>query len=276
MGHVPRPYSTAALTIRHLLGAGRMGADAPIDWSEYVDHVRDQGQIQKCVGMAKARCLHILAQKLKFGRPNPGAVPYPSEDGIYKLAREASGDLANGGLQDVGSSPSAADEALSTDVGVPLERDAPPNDQTINQPLDVEVLARAIAIKMTGFYLITSDGSSRVDDACQALSQHGPFAMAIPVGDEYESCNSQAPVFAPQGKVYGGHAISIVGWRAVGSRRQFLNVGSWNTGWGFGGYAWLDESVLSDPRASDFSIPTLVTNWVGADAAARARAGGQS
>jgi hypothetical protein len=213
--------------------------------------------------------LHILAQKEKFGSANPSAVPYPSEQGIYSLAREELLPDSGGALTDVGSSPSAADEALSLDVGVPLERDFDPPDTDINEEVPVDVLAKAIPIKMTGYYLIDSGGSQRVDDACAALSQYGPFTCAISVGPNYEAASAANNVVmanGPKDPIYGGHCVAIVGWRLAtvngATRRQFLNPGSWGTTWGQAGYAWLDEGVLADDSSSDFSVPTVVTNWV--------------
>ena len=125
----------------------------------------------------------------------------------------------------------------------------------MNAKLPADVLARAIALKVTGAYQMTSDNV--VDDCVQALLEGHVFHAAIPVGPEYEECASEAPVM-PASKVYGGHAIAIVGVKTVNGRRLFLNAGSWGTGFGFGGYAWLDESVLLDARASNFIVTTVV------------------
>lgn len=237
-----------------------MGMAGSASWSDYVDQIRNQNQTQRCVGAAHARTIHIRAQIQKYGTPNPTGIPYPSEIGCYSLARELVLTSADEVLVDEGSSPSACDEALSTVVGVPLERDFPDDDANINERVPVDVLAKAMAIKMTGYYLIDSDGSSRVDDACQALIEHGPFNMAIAVGPEYDDCDSDAPVMMAS-KVFGYHDIAITEFRIVNGRRQFKNPGSWGTGWAAGGWAWLDEGVLSDPRSSDFSVPTLLNDF---------------
>jgi hypothetical protein len=260
MGHVPRAWKPGTALLRALLGARRPGMPGSASWSDYVDFIRDQKQTERCVGAAHARTLHIRAQIQKFAAPNPSAVPYPSERGIYSLAREEvrEGDEA---LVDEGSSPSAADEALSKDIGVPLERDFPEDDANINEVVPADVLANALAIKMTGYHLIDSSGSARVDDVCQTLVSYGPFNCAIPVGPEYEGCDSDTPVM-PASTVYGGHDIVITEFKIVNGRRLFHNPGSWDPNqFGNDGWAWLDESVLSDPRASDFSVPTLVTDF---------------
>jgi hypothetical protein len=265
MGHIAKAYPSIALTIRHLLGAIGAQPLMPVSWSDYVGPILDQLQTQRCVGFARARVYHILAQRQRFGRANPGGVPYPSGTGIYTLAREQGGMNP---LVDIGSSPADADEACAGEVGVPLERDWSSTDSSkVNAPIPVEVLARAMQIKLSAYYRIDSSGSQRVTDACQTLTQHGPFTMAIPVGPEYEECASDAPVMACSlDKPYGMHDIPLTEWRYDPNgtgRRQFKSPGSWGTYFGFGGWAWLDESVLADPRAIDFTAPTVITNWVG-------------
>lgn len=267
MGHVPRPYAPGTPGIRGLLGAVRAIDIKPVDWSAYVDHIRDQAQTSRCVGAARARVTHIRAQIQQFGRPNPTAVPYPSERGIYTGAREIVRESASDPLVDEGSSPSAADEFMSAEsVGIPLEKDWPEDDAEINEPLTAEALAHATAIKQLQHYVLTSAGGQRVDDVCNVLCKYGPLSIAIPVGPEYERASgdtSKKPVM-PASSVYGGHCIALVGWRFVPgsqSRREFLNPGSWGTTFGQGGYVWLDESVLADPRATDFVVSELVTNW---------------
>ena len=264
MGHVARPYAAGTPTTRHLFGARRIGADAPVDWSPYIGQVLDQDQTQRCVGAARAQALHVLAQHQRFGTPNPSAVPFPSFGGIYTLARELLVSDAATPLADTGSSPSAADEALSGLVGVPLERDWPSSDLSrVNDRLTVEALARAFAIKLSQHYVIPSEGSERIDDSCQALSG-GPFTMAIPVGPEYEGATSDPnAVVGPATKVFGMHDVCVLGWTVVRqSRRKFLTVGSWGRTFGWHGFVWVDELVVADPRAMDFSVPQVVTNWV--------------
>ncbi len=42
-----------------------------------------------------------------------------------------------------------------------------------------------------------------------------------------------------------GHAVVIVGFRTVGSSRQFLIKNSWGDDWAQGGYAWMPEHALA-------------------------------
>ena len=41
-----------------------------------------------------------------------------------------------------------------------------------------------------------------------------------------------------------GHAVALVGYRTAGAHRQLLLQNSWGTGWGHGGFVWMDESQL--------------------------------
>jgi hypothetical protein len=260
MGHKDGPMPVGTLSTKHLFGAAaRLAASA--DLSACVDQVRDQGQTSQCVGMALARILHIQAQVQKFGSPNPGAMPYPSSQGIYDLARQEDDQDP---LVDEGSVPGSALTALQADVGVPLDRDWPIDPSKINQAMPTDLLARALVMKVSGAYTIESDGASRSDDCAQALINNHAISIAIQVGDSYENCNSATDIVTavPQGgAVYGGHDISIVGFRTVNGRRQWLNVGSWGTGWGFGGYAWLDDGVITAPTTSALIVTTVVPDF---------------
>lgn len=267
MGHRVGPMPELVLPARHLFGAARSRLAPGADLSGYVDRIRDQGQTSKCVGMSLARVAHVQAQVQKFGAPNPGQVPYPSEQGIYTLAREEEG----GTLADQGSVPGLALLALTNDIGVPLERDWPADNAKINTALPVDVLARALAMKVTAAYTIDSAGQQRSDDCANAILNNHAISMAIQVGDGYENCNSPTPVVAipNNGTSYGGHDITLVGYRTVNGRRQWLNAGSWGTGFGFGGYVWLDDSVITaDGRygSSDFIVVTVVPDFSLSDA----------
>lgn len=253
MGHKDSPLDLPST--KQLFGARRMNLQGNADFSKYVDRVRDQGQLSCCVGMAFARVLHVRGQMERFKAPNPLGVAYPSELGIYALARE---EEADGPLVDEGSSPSLALQALQQDVGVPLERDWPFKPEEVNELLPADVIAKAMALKVTEAYAVDSEGENRVDDCMQALLEGYPFEMAIQVGNNYENCTSQKPVMPETGTIYGGHSISIVGCKTVNGRRLFLNVGSWGPKFGFGGYAWLDESVIVDPRTSNIIVVQVV------------------
>ena len=263
MGHKAIPLPAKILPAQHLFGANRIRLAQSADLRGYVDVIRNQNQTEKCVGMSLARIIHVQAQVQKFGAPNPHATPYPSEMGIYDLARE---EESTGDLLDQGSSPGMAIQALTEDIGVPLERDWPADDSKINDPLPVDVLARALAVKVTNAFAISTSGQQLSDDCAQALINNHAISMAISVGDSYENCSGETPVVAipANGKVYGGHDITLVGFRIVNSRRQFLNAGSWGVDWGFGGYAWLDESVIvatGQFGSSDFIVTQVVPDF---------------
>jgi len=255
MGHRAGPLPASTGSTKQLFGARRSGLSGNADLSAYVESIRDQAQTSRCVGAACARVIHVCAQKIQYGAPN-FAVPYPSECGLYTLALEEE-RFADTPMQDQGSVPGLLVQAVTQDVGVPLERDYPEVDQYPNglvPDMPAEVLAKAIAMKVTAVHTIDSDGLNRVDDAVQTLLEGFAFSMAIPVGSQYENCNSETPVGPAQGTIFGGHDVAILGVKTVNGRRLFLNAGSWGPTFGFGGWVWLDESVLSDPRASDFLV----------------------
>lgn len=263
MGHKPggvwdrtkNPYTT-----RHLFGATRPGSGtSSADLSAYIDRIRDQTSFSCCVGMANARIVHITAQVLAFGKPNPGAMPYPAEMGIYGLAREEDGEDP---LTDDGSQPAQAINALQNDIGVPLERDFPFSAENINRVVPPDVLAKALAVKVEQAYLIDSEGTDAVNAACQALENNRAVAIAIQVGQNYEGATAANPVVMPEtGQIYGGHDVTLVGYRIVNGRRQFLNASSWGTEYGLSGYVWLDEGWVSESATSDRYVVDVVPNF---------------
>jgi hypothetical protein len=268
MGHVFGPLPPSVRSFRHHFGAARPGGGTGADFSSYVDHIRDQGQIGKCVGMAQARDVHVAAQKQLYSQPNPSAVPYPSEDGIYALAREEELTGPDDPISDTGSVPGLALQALQGDIGVPLERDWVANVGSVGDPANVgvkcpaEVLAAALTVKVSECYEVDTDpGAGRRDALVQVFDAGHVMSMAFPVGDEYESCNSEAPVMPVAGTIYGGHDVSLLGYKVVSGRVLFLSCGSWGTSFGFGGWTWFDESVITDPRTGDFVVMMVMPNF---------------
>ncbi len=268
MGHRFGPLPDTVQSYKLRFGAARPGGGTGADFSPYVDAIRDQGQIGKCVGMAQARNVHVAAQKQQFGRPNPAAVPYPSEDAIYALAREEELTGPDDLIDDSGSIPGLALQALQGDIGVPLERDWVAVVGQVGDPANVthkcpaEVLARALSMKVQACYEVdASPGAARRDALVQVFDAGHVMSMAFPVGDEYESCNSETPVGPVAGTIYGGHDVSLLGYKVVNGRVLFLSPGSWGTGFGFNGWVWFDEATITDPRAGDFVVMMVMPNF---------------
>jgi hypothetical protein len=261
MGHKDRTVELRPGVLRSFkqhFGAARQGGGNGADFSAFVDRIRNQTSLSCCVGMGQARIIHVEAQLQIFGGPNPSAVPYPAELGIYGGAREEEFVDGTQTLTDDGSNPALALQFLQSDVGVPLERDWPFDESKVNEKLPAEVLANALSYKVQNCYEIDSDPSYRPDNLVQIFDSGHLSSMAFPVGDEYENCNSEAPVMPVKGQIYGGHDVPLVGYRQVPvngtMRRQFKSTGSWGTSFGFGGYNWFDESTIADSRASDFIV----------------------
>jgi len=259
MGHLDGPFELPST--KRLFGARRgLGAlMGNVDLRPFVDQIRNQGKTSRCVGAAASRILHIAAQRQRGGPDF--TVPYPSERGQYSLAREEACVTGDEPLVDEGSYPGMLAQAVTRDVGIVLERDFPEDDDRINERVPAEVLAKSLSLKVQAAHAIDSDGTMRVDDAVQTLLDGFGFICGIPVGDQYENCDSETPVGPAQGTIYGRHCIAIVGVKTVAGRRLFLNAGSWGTDFGFGGFVWLDESVILDPRASDFTVFTVVPDF---------------
>src|SRR5262249_66969 len=44
----------------------------------------------------------------------------------------------------------------------------------------------------------------------------------------------------------GAHGVAIVGYRSVGTGKQFLLHNSWGPAWGDHGYAWISEAMVTE------------------------------
>lgn len=58
----------------------------------------------------------------------------------------------------------------------------------------------------------------------------------------------------------GGHAVAIVGYRVLGTERQFLIHNSWGRAWGENGYAWISEQGLRAHLMSAYLVDAIVGN----------------
>jgi len=51
-----------------------------------------------------------------------------------------------------------------------------------------------------------------------------------------------------------GHAVTLVGYRTVGSGKQFLIHNSWGTRWGQGGYGWISSNMIQRWTRSAYKV----------------------
>lgn len=242
-GHKPNPPDPRDLRLGDRL-VGVAPLPDTVDFTNLVDHVRDQGQTNCCVAEAFCRIAHVRAQI-------QGLSPaFPSVLGTYALARMAEPGEPEESLVDVGSIPRYACKALAG-VGFVSETAWPFNPEKINVPPPWDVLQTGIDHKLGGYFSIDGGAASPLAIR-QALAEGYPVAVALLVDQAFEQ--STGTVTALTGNVVGGHDIAILGYKPG----FFRIVNSWGTSWGDGGYAWVSDDVIASDRCMDATAVTVV------------------
>jgi C1A family cysteine protease len=74
----------------------------------------------------------------------------------------------------------------------------------------------------------------------------GPVVIGIPCFEEifYVGRNGYVPYPKNPNRIYGGHAICVIGY--INSRKRFIFRNSWGTSWGRRGYGTLPYSYIRD------------------------------
>lgn len=85
------------------------------------------------------------------------------------------------------------------------------------------------------------------------LAEKRPLTFGAMVGVRFSQWSGSGVMRATNvlaGSDAGGHAMIIVGYDDAKSAFRILN--SWGTGWGDGGYAWVDYSLMTNPQFTKY------------------------
>lgn len=246
-GHKPNPPDP-----RDFRMGDRLVGVAPlpdtVDFTNLVDHVRDQGQTNSCVGQALCRIAHVRAQI-------QGLSPeFPSALAAYTMGREAEMPSdPETALVDEGSIPRFVCQAM-TKTGFVPESAWPLDPSKVNTVLPWDVMQRGIDHKLGGYYALPDDGPSRPQAIRQALAEGYPVAVALLVDQAFEEFTGAGTISALSGPVKGGHDVPILGYRPG----AFYILNSWGSTWGYGGGAWVSDNVIAADRCMDATAVTVV------------------
>jgi hypothetical protein len=237
---------------RALLGARRYALAPEAQLLEpLMQGVWNQQYTSSCVGHADAMAvfLRCAAMGAPIAKPSPTAI----YDGALAVAREREGNPEEV-LVDEGCQPSDAVEAMAR-FGIPNDSDWPPggfDPARIVEESDelIAELEKAHKFLLTGWYNVDSEGSTRIDDIKQALSEKYPVVFGRVVTSAFENYMGGDPVTNDSSPAAGGHMMCIIGYRADGC---FRVVNSWGSGWGDNGLYWCTPDFLLDESAHDFS-----------------------
>lgn len=212
-----------------------------VDLSKYVEAIHDQGQVSCCVGMATARAIDMRAKIVGISNE-----PYPSELGIYAIARIVARRNAKQALVDEGCMPADAAQGIAL-WGIEPEGAWPFDEAAVNLVPPLDVFIKSAAYHVQGFYAIESTGDQLCADIRQALAAGYPISFGQQVDQKFEDYVSG--VMGPNtGPSLGGHMTNIVGYEPG---NVFICLNSWGPAWGdVGFYRCSAERITTD--AYDF------------------------
>lgn len=181
------------------------------------------------------------------------ACPTISRRFTYTLGRQLAAGVVGQAIADAGAQPALVVEGMRR-IGVAPESACPGDGpDVINTQLDFTQLE--IAWRVEAIAAVTAAGAARCAALRAALDAAFPLGFGMDLTQGYASVGTSG-LYVPAGKVAGGHAQRIVGYRAG----AFLVANSWGTTWGQEGFAWLTDEQIGgascyDFYAYDFSLP---------------------
>ncbi len=199
-----------------------------VDLRNQFREIRDQGKRPTCMAFA-ASDAHAFAQD--------SADPLSVEYAYYHAVRRRPGTDRNTGV-----SFEAISEAISLD-GQPLESGWPYIEEL--------ALSDAWAPPRTSgtlFYRNATKITNGMTAVYASLAAGRPVVVVMSISISFFKIPAGTLLQAPATETpRGTHAVIVVGHGESGGDRCLLIRNSWGTGWGDGGYAWIDEDYLT-PR----------------------------
>jgi C1A family cysteine protease len=250
-----RGYKEDAPDVRDFPADALFGAAVrvPKEFSleQYIGKIRNQEQTSSCVGHGIWAAIQIREKIL--GLTSGECSPL----GLYALARTLGKLTKAEKLKDDGSYPRLAMKAIK-EWGVPLESKWPFDPTLVNEELPWDVLQQASGTKVSAWYRVDGIGQGRVNSLMQAISKGYPVCFGTEVDAVYEDWNGKGVIGPRQGRSFGGHFTTLVGYRTERDGRvSFQFQQSWGAGWGAGGLGWLCEERITMLESRDFYVMVL-------------------
>lgn len=250
-GHIPDGEHASAVEPFRLTGSARAGVPLPdeVDLTPFVPTVLDQTNTNSCVGHALAIAIFVT-----FARAGQPLAFMPSPLHGYQLARAMERSVPSVPLRDSGCRPSLGVRSLNEWGIRPMRAPSPlgfnsdcdlsnVNDEPVFE--DLETSATRILV---GQYGIVSSGAQCVSDICAALNAGYGTVLSSFVDLAFERLHPGSDVYdLPDRSDAGGglHYLTVVGFRTVSARKQFLLQSSWGALWANGGRAWVTERFVT-------------------------------
>jgi hypothetical protein len=245
-GFLSGPASLAALDLPDEVGT--LNAEVHREFLP----ITDQGQEGSCTGHAMRNVKGVNERRAR-PRWRRRAVPDFSPRGLYVNGKREGGypDEEGAYMRDVASA--------ANKLGAPREKDWPyiPSFDARGRAQDIgEPVSRWL--QWARPWTIGAYARVRtLEEMLVTLHQVGPLFIAMDLTESFMHPAANGYIQAnPTGTALGGHATALLA--AKRSERRFLCANSWGTGWGVGGYYWLDfDHFLTKARSEAWAIPDM-------------------
>lgn len=118
---------------------------------------------------------------------------------------------------------------------------------------DMKAMRAATAHHIHSYYRITETGEDRLDALLDALRSRHPVVFGTLVDTAFQRHKGSGSIGRPKGATSGGHAMMLVGYD---SAKGFIVKNSWGTGWGEGGFGYLNPEYMTWENTWDIWVPT--------------------
>jgi papain like protease/uncharacterized protein DUF4384 len=188
--------------------------------------VGNQGGQGSCVGWAVGYAARSYYSYAETPRPSPISPAY-----IFDNIREDPRECQAG---------SVISYALNLLKSGAVTIDDYPYSDNVCLPARVHPAQGGMSFKIDSW---TTVDHTSLDDIKGQLAKGNPVIISLSVTPEIDGLVGSAPaVVAPDSKILGRHAITIVGYDET--KQAFKLINSWGTGWGDKGYGWISFSDI--------------------------------
>jgi C1A family cysteine protease len=202
--------------------------------------INDQEQTGSCVGWATADGV-VRWHMVQAGRLAKDKLLSPRHVWMASKETDALTALPETFLEEAGTMTKAAMK-VARNFGVALETDLPFHiDTTMYTGSEDTFYTRCAKHRIASYHNLRHDLTAWK----HWLAEQGPILVALLVDGSWDNAGSNGgkiDTFDPT-TVRGGHAVSVVGYRADG---RFIVRNSWGTTWGDKGFGYVSAGYIAD------------------------------
>ena len=244
-----KPMDVQAYQSAHVIRADPVSLPSSVDLSVDAPVPGDQGLQGSCVGWAVAYVVKTYQERIERGWPLTDNRHVMSPAYIYNQIK-----VPGGGAYFVDAFVLLIDQGVSSWAQMPYD---PLDDRT--QPSNrARVEAANYKIADWGAVQRTTHAVF-VREIKRHLVAGDPVVIGIPMYPDFEYLNESNPVYDDDaGASRGYHAVVIVGYDD--RRSAFRVANSWGTGWGIGGYGWIDYDASESLIRSAYVTKDVVAS----------------